>query len=337
MKRILWMNMAASILFLLLSFMSSGQLLAAPYYEGKRITIVVGSLPGGGYDRMARLIAKHLPKHIPGKPTIIVENVPGAASMITANRIYNIAKPDGLTIGAFQRGIPLAQLMKAEGVKFDVMKYAWIGSPAVEATVLTLRTDLPYKSVDDILKAKAPIMLGSSGPTESSTQFALLLKEFLGLKLEMVVYITGNEASLAIEKREVDGRAGSFSSLKALIDRGVVRPLIRGKASEPEIENLPVDEDLTPDRKGKIIMAMRSTLEVIGRPFVAPPGTPTPIMTILRDGFAKVTKDPEFLGEAKKFGISIDYISAEETLKKLDFFFNQPEDIVKEFGRYVKF
>ena len=337
MKRILWMNMAASILFLLLSFMSSGQLLAAPYYEGKRITIVVGSLPGGGYDRMARLIAKHLPKHIPGKPTIIVENVPGAASMITANRIYNIAKPDGLTIGAFQRGIPLAQLMKAEGVKFDVMKYAWIGSPAVEATVLTLRTDLPYKSVDDILKAKAPIMLGSSGPTESSAQFALLLKEFLGLKLEMVVYITGNEASLAIEKREVDGRAGSFSSLKALIDRGVVRPLIRGKASEPEIENLPVDEDLTPDRKGKIIMAMRSTLEVIGRPFVAPPGTPTPIMTILRDGFAKVTKDPEFLGEAKKFGISIDYISAEETLKKLDFFFNQPEDIVKEFGRYVKF
>ncbi len=105
------------------------KLLAAPYYEGKVVKIIVGSEPGGGYDRMARLIAKHLPKHIPGKPTMIVENMAGAGSLIAANHIYNIAKPDGLTIGAPQRGIPFAQLTKAEGIKFDIMKYSWIGSP----------------------------------------------------------------------------------------------------------------------------------------------------------------------------------------------------------------
>lgn len=323
--------------FTLSLFTSSNGLLAAPYYQGKRITIMVGSQPGGGYDNMARMLARHLPKYIPGNPTILVENNPGAASMIVANQIYNIAKPDGLTIGAFQRGIPLAQLQKAEGVKFDVMKYSWIGSPAVEATVLTLRTDLPFKTIDDLKKAKEPIMLGSSGPTESSSQFALLLKEFAGINLKMVVYLTGTEARLAVEKKEVDGRAGSMSALKALIERGVVRPWIRGRVSEPEIESAPVDEDLTVDKKGKTMMAMRSTLDLIGRPYVAPPGTPPEIMNILRDGFAKVAKDPELLGDSKKFILSIQYTNAEETMKRLSFVMSQPEDIVKEFSNYVKF
>lgn len=326
------------ILFFMLSMLlSSNGVLAAPYYQGKRMTIIVGSQPGGGYDNMARMLAKHLPKYIPGNPTILVENNPGAASMIVANQIYNIAKPDGLTIGAFQRGIPLAQLQKAEGVKFDVMKYSWIGSPAVEATVLTLRTELPFKTIDDLKKAKDPVMLGSSGPTESSSQFALLLKEFTGINLKMVVYLTGTEARLAVEKKEVDGRAGSMSALKALIERGVVRSWIRGRVSEPEIESVPVDEDLTTDKKGKTMMAMRSTLDLIGRPYVAPPGTPPEIMNILRDAFAKVAKDPELLGDSKKFILSIHYTNAEETLKRLSFVMSQPEDIVKEFGNYVKF
>jgi len=129
---------------------------AAPYYEGKVISIIVGFTPGGGYDRLSRILAKHLPEFIPGKPTILVQNVPGAGSMIAANQLYNLSKPDGLTIGIFNRGLPFAQLLKAEGVKFDLAKYSWLGSAAVETATLALRSDLPFKTVDDILKAKDP-------------------------------------------------------------------------------------------------------------------------------------------------------------------------------------
>ena len=142
---------------------------AASYYEGKTITIVVGYKPGGGYDRYARLFAKHLTKHIPGSPAVIIQNVPGANSIIAANQIFSATKPDGLTLGTFNNGLVIAQLTKVEGVRFDLTKFAWIGSVASDAAVLTVRTDLPYKNVDDLRKAKEAVIIGATGPG-SSTQ-----------------------------------------------------------------------------------------------------------------------------------------------------------------------
>src|ERR687892_1994789 len=121
----------------------------AQYYAGKTVTIVVGYKTGGGYDATARLLARHLPKHLPGKPTVIVQNMPGANSIIAANHMYNVAKPDGLTIGTFNRNLPIAQLTKVEGVKFDITKFQWVGSAANESTILAIRTDLPYKTFDE--------------------------------------------------------------------------------------------------------------------------------------------------------------------------------------------
>src|SRR4030042_3483351 len=153
-------------LFLLSFFIPPKEVLAAQYYEGKRMIIIVGYGPGGGYDRLARLLAKHLPKYIPGKPSIIVENMPGADSMIAANHLYNIAKPDGLTIGTFTRGLPFAQLTKVDGVKYDLTKYSWIGSSAVEAIILVIRADLPYKTFHDLQKTRAPIPMGGTGAAD---------------------------------------------------------------------------------------------------------------------------------------------------------------------------
>jgi len=325
------------VLFVFTMFTSLGEPLAAPYYEGKRITLLVGVGPGGGYDRMARLFAKHLPKHIPGKPTIIVENMPGAASILAANQVYNIAKPDGLTIGVPQRGMPFAQLLKVEGVRFDVTKYSWVGSTAVEGTAFCLRTDLPYKTFEDIRKANPQLMVGGTGPGESSTQFCVLVKEFLGINMKMIFYPSSPDVMLAVERKEVDGRAGSFSALKPFIERGLVRPLLRGRVAEAGTENLPVDEELTTDKMGKTLMAMRSSVEFIGRPFVAPPRTPTNIMNILRDGFAKAAKDPELQEDAKKNMMEVQYTSAEDCLKLVTFLVNQPADIINEFSKYVKF
>ncbi len=179
-----------------------------------------------------------------------------------------------LTICTFNRGLIFAQLLKAEGVKFDLTKFAWIGSAAVEASVLTTRTDLPYKTFDDLKKPKEPIPFASMGSGASDYQHIVLLNQFAGLNAKLVVYPSSAEAMLAVERKEVDGRAGSYSSFKPFIERGLVRSLLRGRISEPGIEHLPVDEDLTANKTGKTIMSIRSSVDGIGRPFVAAPGTP---------------------------------------------------------------
>jgi tripartite-type tricarboxylate transporter receptor subunit TctC len=310
---------------------------AAPYYKGKVINIIVGYNPGGGYDRVARLLAKHLPKHIPGNPVVLVQNMPGASSMIAANHIYNIAKPNGLTIGAIDRGLAFAQLLKAEGSKFDLRKFAWIGSAAVESTVLILRTELPYKNIDDIAKAKSPLMIGNLGNANNSTHFLLFQKEFLGYNYKFITYPAAADAMLAMERKEVDGMGVAYSTAKLLIDRGVAIPVIRGRVSEAGIEKLPVDEDLTKDKKAKTLMAMRSAPDKMGRPYVAPPGTPEPVMNILRNAFARVAKDPELQADARNNKMTLTYVSEKDVQNLLQYILNQPPEMVTEFSKYIKF
>ncbi len=323
--------------FFLAFFGLTERTISAPYYEGKVIRVIVGHEVGGGYDRIARLLAKHLSKHIPGKPVIIVENMPGAQTIIAANYLYNIAKPDGLTIETFDRGLPFSQLLKLEGVKFDITKFSWIGSAASETMILALRTDLPYKSVEDIRKAKEPIYLAGVGAGASDTQFPILLKEFCKFNLKLIDYPSSAASMLAIERKEVDGRAGSYSSLKPFIERGLMRPLVRSRVSGPEVANLPVNEDLTTNKMGKTIMAMLASADRVGRPYVAPPKTPADVMAILRDAFSKVIQDPVLKEEANKIMMSLEYTNAEETLKILTDLMSQPDDIVKEFSKYIKF
>jgi len=311
--------------------------LSAPDFQGKVIKIICGNEAGGGYDRLSRVLAKHLPKYIPGKPPVLVENMVGADSMIAAGHLYNIAKADGLSIGNVNRALPFAQLLKAEGVRFDMRKFIWIGSASVEPAILTIRTDLPYKTIDDLRKAKDPVYMAGLGPAATDYQYPVLLKEFLGLNLKMVNYVSSAAGMLAVEKKEVDGKGGSYGSLKLYIDRGVLRPLIRSRVSEPEIESLPVDETLTADKMGKTIMAMRSAVDLMGRPYILPPGTPADVVETLRDAFAKVLKDPEVQEEANKIKMSVRNVPGEECMKMVNYVLSQPDDIVKEFSKYIKF
>jgi tripartite-type tricarboxylate transporter receptor subunit TctC len=311
---------------------------AQPTFAGKTVTIIVGYKAGGGYDATARLLARHLPKHIPGKPTVIVQNMPGANSIIAANHIYNVAKPDGLTIGTFNRNLPIAQLTKVEGVKFDITKFQWVGSAANESTILAIRTDLPYKTFDELRKAKQQVVIGSTGPGANTHDFPLLLKELLGLNFKIVSgYSSSADIMLAVERKEVDGRAGSFTSLRPFIDRNLVRPIVRARTSEPGIDKLPSDEDLAPNARAKAIMALRSAPEQVARPYVLPPATPADIVKAMRDAFAKAIDDKELEAEGKKAKLDLEYLPGDKAQKILVEVLQQPKDIVEEFSKYIKF
>jgi len=321
---------------MLISFTAAQSWSASPF-EGKTVKIVCGYDPGSGYDRMSRLLAKHLPKYIPGKPVFVVENMPGAATIVAANYIYNIAKPDGLTVGTFDRSLPFAQLRKAEGVKFDLAKYSWVGSMASEATVLIIGADTPFKTFDDLRKSTKPIYIGATGPTAPGATFVALAKTYIGLNIQFVMYTSSGAEELALQRKEVYGRGGSYTSNRIYIERGTVRVLLRPRINEPALEKVPIDEDMTDNPLGKTLMAMRTGSDRIGRPFVAPPNTPPDVMNILRDGFAKVAKDPEALAEANKVLMKVEYTPADECIKVINYILTQPDNVVKEFEKLIKF
>jgi tripartite-type tricarboxylate transporter receptor subunit TctC len=309
-----------------------------PNFAGKTVTIVVGYKAGGGYDATARLLARYLPKHIPGKPTVIVQNMPGANSIIAANHVYAVAKPDGLTIGTFNRNLPIAQLTSVQGVKYDITKFQWIGSAANETTILAIRNDLPYKNFDELRKAKQEVVIGSTGPGANTHDFPLLLKELLGVKIKLVSgYSSSADIMLAVERKEVDGRAGSLTSLRPFIDRNLVRPIVRASSTEPGLEKIPSDESFAPNPRAKAIMALRSAPEQVARPYVLPPATPADIVKAMREAFAATIKDPELVKEGEKSKLDLEFLPGEQAVKILNEVMHQPKDIVDEFSKYIKF
>src|SRR2546429_269364 len=307
---------------------------AAQSFAGKTVTIVVGYKPGGGYDATARLLARRLPDHLPGKPTVIVQNMPGGNSIIAANHMYNVAKPDGLTIGTFNRNLPIAQLTGVQGVKFDITKFAWIGSAANETTILAICDEPPFKKFGELRKAKEPVVIGSTGPGANTYDFPLLLKDMLGVNFKIVSgYSSSADIMLAVERKEVDGRAGSYSSIQPFIDRKLVRPVIRARTTDKRLQQLPLDEDFAPNPRAKAIMALRSAPEQIARPYVLPPGTPADIVKVYRAAFAATIKDPATVADANKAQFDLDYTSGDEAVRILKEVLSQPKDIVEEFSK----
>ncbi len=309
--------------------------LAAPFYEGKVITIMVGSKPGGSYDRIARLVGRHLPRYLAGKPTIIIENKDGADSMICANYIYNNAKPDGLTIGAFNQAMPLNQLCNLPGIRLDVRKFAWLGSPSRTSALMVVRTNLPYKNINDLIKSKYTLLVGAQGMASNSAQIPSMLQAYAGLKIKLVMYPSTSDVTLAIRRNEVDAQAGSYDTFKAFIDEGLVSPFVRGYITQKATENLPLNEDLTTDKKGKMAMRMLSMSDLIGRPYTFPPKTPPALVNTVREAFAKMTADPDLKAEAMRSGAEIQYTTGQEIEKTIAMLFNQPPDVMAEFFKHV--
>jgi len=308
----------------------------ANFYEGKTVTVLIGA-KSGSLAIAAQIAAQHLGKYIPGKPAVILQHMPGAAHILATNNVFNVAKPDGLTILAANPSVAIAQLSKVETVRFDVRKFQWLGSTGADGVALSVRSDLPYKTFDDLRKADQELVAGTTGPGSNAHDFPLLLKEFAGAKLKLVSgYPANSDVLLAVERKEVDSWSALATTIKLAADRGVVRPLVRGRVAIPGFETLPVDEDLTTNKIGKALMVIRGLPLAIGRAFAVPPATPAPRVTILREALMKVIQDPEFQAESKKAKIDMHHISAEQVQKDFNTMMNQPPDVLKEMGKYIK-
>lgn len=313
----------------------------SPAYQGKTVKIVVGFTSGGFFDRWARLLARHMPKHIPGNPDFIVQNMPGAGSVIAANYVYNVAKPDGLTVGMPAPALYLDQLAGRDEAKFDVRKFVWIGSPVQEPVLLYMRSDAPYKSVADIRNAKEPPKCGSTGTSSSDYILARLLEETLPpLKIQTVLgYPGGAEIDLGVERGEVICRgmtASPFFGREPFTTwrkKNFVRVLLfTGKKRHPEAPDAPTIREIFD--KEKVPEASRRVADVIlaaedfGRPIMAPPGTSAEHAKILRAGFEAAIKDPELLKEAKKGKMEVDPVSGEELEQLAKKIIDQPPEVL---------
>lgn len=309
----------------------------ASFYEGKTITIVIGAKGSGSLILSAQIVAHHLGKYIPGTPSVIVQSMPGGAHLLATNHVFNVAKPDGLTILASNPNVAVAQLSKVEAVRFDVRKFNWLGSTGADGVALSIRADLPYKTFEDVRKADRELIVGTTGPGSNAHDFPLLLKEFAGAKFRLVSgYPSNGDILLAVERKEVDSWSAFASTVRPAMERGAVRAIVRGRVTAPGFEHLPVDEDLATSSLGKAIMGIKAAPMAIGRAYGTSPAAPADRVAILREAFAKVIRDPELQAEAKKAKLDFRHISPEQVLKDFTALLSQPPEVLKEMGKYIK-
>lgn len=309
----------------------------APFYEGKTIRIVVGTASGGTIEA-ARIIARHLGKYIAGNPTVIVQSMPGGAHIVATNYVFNVARPDGLTLLAANPNVAIAQLIKVDGVRFDVRKLEWLGSSGSDSVVMTIRADLPYTTFEEMRKAGQEQRVGSTGPGSNAHDFPLLLKEFAGANFRFVSgYPASTDILLALERKEVDIWSAFAAAVRPVVQRGTVRPLVRARVSSPGFDHLPIDETLTSDPVGKTLMSIKTAPLAVGRALATTPGIPADRAAILREAVAKVLSDPEVRSLARKAQIDFQHIPAEEVRKRMTTILHQLPQVEKEMIKYIKF
>jgi tripartite-type tricarboxylate transporter receptor subunit TctC len=330
-----------SCVALLLAGESLVQAQSESWYEGKTIKVVVGFTSGGFYDRWSRLLARYVPKYLPGNPEMIVQNMPGAGGLIAANHVYNVAKSDGLTIAMTSYGMYLDQMVGRKEVQYDVRKFHWIGSPEKSEILLYMRSDAPYKSIEDIRKATTPPKCGSTGTAGTDYILARLLEETLDAKIETVLgYPGGSEIDLAVEKGEVQCRgltAAPFFGREPFISwrkRNFVNVLLYGGLKrDPRIPDTPTIYEIfdkldTPEESRRVADVILRGGD-FGRPWVMPPHTRPEVVKTMRAAYAKAMADSALLEEAKQTKLEVEYVPGEELQKLAEKMMSQPAGVVQ--------
>lgn len=312
----------------------------APFYKDKTVRIVIGFTPGGFYDRWARLLSRYMPKYVPGHPNFLVQNMPGASSVIAANYVYNLAKTDGLTLLVPINSLYLDQVMERKEVRFDVRKFEFIGTQEKAPTMLYFRADSPFKNLADIINAKEPPKCGSTGTASTGYLLAKIMDEAFKAKMITVAgYQGGSEVDIAVERGEIVCRGMDIpphfgrEPFDGWHKRGFDRHILQsGPKKDPRMGDAPtlaelMDQFKTPDvvrRAARIILASGD----FGRPMVAGPGNPPDRVKMLRDAYANAMRDPGLIEEAKRGQMDMEYTSGEELQTLMKDLMNQPREAI---------
>lgn len=321
MKQRAWVA-AATVTGLILLAAAPAKSASGDFYNGKTIRIIVGFAAGGGFDTYSRVIGRHIGKFIPGNPSIVVENMTGAGSLIAANHVYNAAKPDGLTIGHFIGGLIMQQVMGGPGIQFDARKFELIGVPVKENVVCALRKESGITNMESWFASKSPVKLGGTAPGSTTDDVAKVLKEAIGLPIQLVSGYKGTaDIRLAADSGEIAGGCWAWESIKvtwrkALETKDLFVVLQAIPKPHPELSSIPlaISYAKTPEAK-RLIEAGIHDMQVFTRPYVLPPGTPKERVQILRKAFIETFKDKGFLAEAESSKLDVDPVPVEQVEK----------------------
>jgi tripartite-type tricarboxylate transporter receptor subunit TctC len=311
------------------------------FYKGKTVTFIVGYGTGGGYDVFARLLARYLGKYIPGNPSVVVQNMPGAGSMRAVNALYNSAPKDGTAIGMFGRDMPLIALLGTNsGVQFDPRKFVWLGSSSDfsnDAYILLVRKDGPVQSIEQARRPDSePITLGVTGEGSTGTDIPVLLRDTIGFKFKLVSGYPDNGAIfLALERNEVNGRTTDLSSITSLKPEWLkpdsnMRVLVQlARATRhPMFPDVPTARELAKDAKARALIELAEQSYIMSRPVAAPPGVPADRAKALQAAFMAVHKDPEYLAEAAKIRVEVSPVSGDVVMQAIEKIANAPPDLL---------
>jgi tripartite-type tricarboxylate transporter receptor subunit TctC len=303
---------------------------AADFYQGKTLIVVIGYSVGGGYDLYARVLARHLGKHIPGNPTIVPQNMVGAGSLRAANYIYGVAPKDGTVIGTFSRSLAIAPLISS--ASFDARKFTWLGSITNDVSVCITWNTSAIKSWDDMMTRQ--FVAGGEATGSDPNIFALMYKNVFGAKVKLVSGYPGtNDITLAMERGEVDGLCGiSWSTIKSrhadwITGNQINVPVQAAMQKDPALPQVPLAMDLIKGAEQTQILKLFLATQVLARPFAAPPGLPPDRQMILRTAFDATVRDPDFRAEADKLGLDVNPIPGTSIDALLEEIYATPKDV----------
>ena len=308
---------------------------AEDFYKGKALRMLVGFSPGGGYDTYTRYIARYISKYIPGSPTPVVQNMPGAGSLITASHIYKRAKPDGKTLGVWSPALIFAKAMGDKKVRIEPAEFEYIGTPTSDSVACGLMAASGLKSLDDVIKSGKVVTMGGTRAPGNTTDPFLFLNRELGTKFKSIPGYGGTATiRLAMESGEIDGACWTWESMRVTArgmldappDKRLIPIIITRRFDEPEVKDIPLFSDVL---KGENLAAFNAWngQNKITRVYTLPPGTPKDRVEILRKAYKAVMEDPDFLAETKKAKLNIDYVSPKDIADALHSINNMPPKI----------
>lgn len=317
------------------------------FYQGKTVRVIRGGQPGDLYDLWTRHVATYLGKHIPGNPTVMVQNMPGAGSVIAANHVYNNAKPDGLTLGSLNPGIYMDQLIGRKEVQFDWGKFNWIGTPEQTESVFFFRGDSPFNSIDDLRKAAEPPRCGSTGTGSTTYHIPKLLEEIFQVKFNIITgYQGATDIDVALARNELQCRLITVAAYfgrephVTWYRQGFTRPFVQtGRKRDPLLPETPTLFDLLETYKGRdadrCLVTLFTAPNAFGRPWTAPPATPVERVKILRDAWNETLKDPDLLAGAKKRRWPVESVGGEELAALAKEVIAQPPEVIKRLKKLL--